>query len=48
MAPEDMAGMSVCIKADRDTPMGIIMDVKQAIREADILNIVYFADNKDK
>ncbi len=48
MAPEDAAAMTVCIKADKDTPMRIVNDVKQALREADVLNVVYFADNKDK
>lgn len=48
MAPEDVAAMTVCIKADKDTPMRIVNDVKQALREADVLNVVYFADNKDK
>ena len=48
MTPEDVAAMTVCIKADKDTPMRIVNDVKQALREADVLNVVYFADNKDK
>lgn len=46
LAPEEAAGMSVCIKADKDTPMGVINDVKQALREADVLNVVYYADGE--
>lgn len=46
MSPEDAARMTVNIKADKDTPMGIINDVKQALREADVLNIVYSAEKE--
>ena len=48
--PEDtQQHMTVCIRADRETEMGIINDVKQALREAGALNISYSAtQNKIK
>lgn len=48
MSPEDAANMKVSIKADRDTPMGIINDVKQELRQAYVLNIIYSADSEPK
>lgn len=47
MKPEDARAMRVIIKADRHTPMGLVNDVKQALRQSDVLNIVYAADQKD-
>lgn len=47
MSPEDMQAMSVSIKADRGTEMGIISDVKQALRKAGALRISYSATQKD-
>jgi len=42
--PEDTQQfLTVSIRADRDTEMGIINDVKQALREAGALNISYSA-----
>ncbi|MDR2533904.1 MAG: biopolymer transporter ExbD [Tannerellaceae bacterium] len=43
MKEEDQPLMTVSIKADRDTKMGIITDVKQALREAYALKISYSA-----
>ncbi len=43
MAPEDVKQMTVSIRADRTTKMGIITDIKQALRRADVLNINYSA-----
>ena len=40
MAPEDAANMTVSIMADRDTPMGVIEDVKRALRSAHALKVV--------
>jgi biopolymer transport protein ExbD len=42
-APEDKQQMTVSIKADRSTPMGIITDVKQALRQAKAYRISYSA-----
>lgn len=39
MSPEDQKLMTVSIKADRDTKMGVITDVKQALREAKALKL---------
>ncbi len=47
MKPEDARNMRVIIKADRHTPMGLVNDVKQALRRSDVLNIIYAADQKD-
>ena len=43
MSPDDAAAMTVSIKADRFVPMGIITDVKQALRKANALRINYSA-----
>ncbi len=39
----DRNAMSVCIKADRYTRMGIITDVKQELRKANALSLMYAA-----
>ena len=43
MSDEDRQRLTVCIRADRNTEMGIINDVKQALRRAGALNINYSA-----
>ena len=43
MNEEDQPFMTVSIKADKETKMGIITDVKQALREAYALKISYSA-----
>ncbi|WP_321424802.1 biopolymer transporter ExbD [uncultured Bacteroides sp.] len=40
---DDYPLMKVVLNVDKDTPMGIVSDVKQALRRADVLNIVYSA-----
>jgi biopolymer transport protein ExbD len=46
MSPEDAQQMTVSIKADKDTKMGVITDVKQALRQAKTLRINYSATEK--
>jgi len=48
MAPEDVQNMTVSIKADRDTRMGIIDDVKQVLRSSGVRNVNYSADMLEK
>ncbi|PWD97639.1 ExbD/TolR family protein [Marinilabilia rubra] len=48
MRESDRSKMTVSIKADYDTPMGIITEVKQALREAQALKISYSARKADK
>lgn len=48
MSEDDRQHMVVSIRADRDTEMGIINDVKQALRKAGALNINYSATKKSK
>lgn len=48
MSDDDRQHMVVSIRADRDTEMGIINDVKQELRKAGALNINYSATNKVK
>lgn len=48
MSPEDVQAMTVSIKADRQVDMGIITDVKQALRKANALRISYSAVSKQK
>ena len=43
MSPEDQERMTVSIEADRDVPMSIINDVKQALRKSYALNVSYAA-----
>lgn len=43
MKEEDQPFMTVSIKADKETKMGVITDVKQALREAYALKISYSA-----
>ena len=46
MAPDDQTLMTVSLKADRNTPMGLINDVKRAIRVGGAVRINYSADRK--
>lgn len=48
MAPEDLQRMTVSVKADLHTRMGIITDVKQALRQAKAFRINYSAIEKGK
>ena len=43
MSEDERQHLTVCIRADRNTEMGIINDVKQALRKAGALNINYSA-----
>lgn len=44
MKEEDQPFMTVSIKADKETKMGVITDIKQALREAYALKISYSAN----
>ncbi len=46
MKEEDQPFMTVSIKADKETHMGIVSDVKQALRDAQALKINYSATEK--
>ena len=46
MKEEDQNVMTVSIKADKDTKMGIITDIKQALRRAYALKINYQASTR--
>lgn len=46
MSPEDAKAMSVSIKADRNTEMGIMSDVSQALRRAGALRVSFSATQK--
>ena len=46
MSPEDQQQMTVSIKADKNTPMGLITDIKQGLRQAKALRINYSATEK--
>ncbi len=41
MSTTDRQAMTVCIKADRQTDMGTIIDLKQSLREANTLKLNY-------
>ena len=46
MTAEDQARMTVSIKADRETPMGQIADIKHALQQSFALKINYSASEK--
>jgi biopolymer transport protein ExbD len=48
MTEEERQRLTVCIRADRNTEMGIINDVKQQLRRAGALNIFYAAKKQNK
>ena len=48
MSPEDLKNMKVSISADRSVPMGLISDVKEALRKSYALNIVYSGEQEEK
>ena len=48
MSDDDRQHMVISIRADRDTEMGVINDVKQELRKAGALNINYSATKKGK
>ena len=48
MSDEDCQRMVVSIRADRDTEMGVINDVKQQLRKAGALNINYSATSRSQ
>jgi len=43
LQPDEYSLMTVMLKVDKDTPMGVVSDVKQALRRANVLNIIYSA-----
>ena len=47
MSSENQEHMTVSIKADRDVPMAIINDVKQALRQSYALNVSYAATERN-
>lgn len=47
LAEEDKRFYTVSLKVDKNTPMGIVTNVKQKLREAYALKIVYSADKGD-
>jgi hypothetical protein len=46
LSEQDKPFYTVSMKVDKDTPMGIITDVKQVLRKAYALKIVYSANKK--
>ena len=48
IAEEDREKMEVSIKADKNVRMGIITDIKQALRKAEVLRINYSGTNFNK
>ncbi len=44
MSPEDLKKMTVSIRADRHTRMGVVTEVKQSLRKAGALKINYSAE----
>ena len=48
MSLDDRRQMVVCIKADRNTPMSQIAEVKRALRKANATRIIYSANKQEK
>lgn len=46
MSPEDIKKMTVSIKADKNTEMGILIDLKKVLRDSYALKISYSAIDK--
>lgn len=44
----DKKQMMVSIRGDKDTRMGIMIDIKQTLRESNVLNVNYIGTLKDK
>ena len=44
MSPDEARQMVVSIRADKDAPMGVITEVKQALRRANALRVSYSAE----
>jgi biopolymer transport protein ExbD len=47
MSMEDASQITVSLKVDKDTPMGIVSDVKQALRQAGALRVNYSAVERE-
>lgn len=45
MSPEDVDQLTVSIKADRQTPMGVVADVRDALRQAGVKRVSYAGEN---
>ena len=48
MSPDDARNMTVSIKADKKADMGVVTDVKQALRRANALKILYSGKKSTK
>lgn len=48
MAPEDFERMTIDLRADRDIPMHIITEVKEALRSAYALRVFYSASEAEE
>ena len=48
MAPDDAKNMTVSIKADKKADMGVVTDVKQSLRRANALKILYSGKKSNK
>jgi len=47
MAPEDRERLTVSVKADRDTPMAVISEVRQALRIAGVRRVAFSASGEN-
>ena len=48
MSDVDKRQMNVSIRCDKGTPMGVMIDIKQALREINVLNVNYAAVFENK
>lgn len=48
ISDEERPRYTVCIKADRDTPLHVISHVKSCLQQADVRNVTFIAHSKDK
>ena len=48
MSPEEQEQLTVSVKIDRDVPMGVVTDVKMALRKAGTLKVHYAASKREK
>lgn len=46
LKPADREKMTICIKADKNVRMEVVAEVKQALRRANALKVIYSAEEK--
>lgn len=48
LKPEDREKMTICIKADKNVKMEVVAEVKQSLRRANALKVIYSAEENEQ